>query len=146
MPSFCKEDGSIGTVTNNFHGARRTHPPSNNASPRNQRMWAAPGWSCDHETLPYRHTKVGRKSCWNATFPPPKKCPKRAQSMFVGADLTATKLGPKNFRKSLKNLLCDGDGDFCWWLLGTPKVRKKSAREKRNSKLAAFSATFVLQN
>jgi hypothetical protein len=25
--------------------------------------------------------------------------------MFVGADLTATKLGPKNFKK---NLLCDG--------------------------------------
>ena len=61
-----------------------------------------------------RHYLIGtQKWAAKAVEMPLFSPPKMPQSMFVGADLTATKLGPKNFRKSLKNLLCDGDGDFC---------------------------------
>jgi hypothetical protein len=47
-----------------------------------------------------RHYLIGtQKWAAKAVETPLFSPPKSAQSMFVGADLTATKLGPKNFKK-----------------------------------------------
>jgi hypothetical protein len=54
--------------------------------------------------------------------------PKVPQSMFAGADLTAAKLGLKNFRKTCCEPCEDGDGDFCTFLgtrFGNNQLGKK---------------------
>ena len=56
-----------------------------------------------------RHYLIGtQKWAAKAVETPLLFPPKVPQSMFVGADLTATKLGWKIRRKTSKNLLCDG--------------------------------------